>query len=110
MIQIKKEKTNSFSFSLKTEGGITLLKSVEFHSEEAIKKTITSLYPLVKNNNAFERRTNSSGEFLFNLKDGNGRIIGNSQLYNSEAGMENGIKNLRNRITSLPPNLDLGLV
>ncbi|MGB5667196.1 MAG: YegP family protein, partial [Maribacter sp.] len=39
--------------------------------------------------------------FLFSLKNNGGQIIGISELYSSEAGMENGIKNLKNRIASL---------
>ncbi len=46
----------------------------------------------------FERKTNHSGAFMFSLKDENGKIVGYSQCYNSEAGMENGIKNLKNKI------------
>lgn len=34
--------------------------------------------------------------FHFNLKAGNGQIIGSSQMYASEAGMENGIDSVKN--------------
>jgi len=53
---------------------------------------------LLKENSNFERKTNHKGEFQFSLKDSDGKIIGHSQNYNSEAGMENGIKNLRSTI------------
>ena len=51
--------------------------------------------------NHFERKTNHSGQFLFNLKDNDGNLIGQSQFYDSEMGMENGIKNLQNRLEEL---------
>lgn len=35
-------------------------------------------------------------KFHFNLKAGNGQIIGSSQMYASEAGMENGIDSVKN--------------
>ncbi len=101
MIEIKKRKDNTYRFSLKTKTGNTLLKSVNFSSQEEIKKTIADLNPFLEHQMVFERRTDHNGKFLFNLKDRNGKIIGNSQLYSSEAGMENGIKNLKNNIISL---------
>jgi len=101
MIDIKKRGTGMFSFDLKTQGGHTLLKSVEFHDEQEAQSIVKSLNPLSENNIRFERKTNHDGMFLFNLKNSGGKMIGHSQLYNSEAGMENGIKNLKKTITSL---------
>ena len=101
MIEIKKRGAGKFSFNLNTQGGHTLLKSVEFTDEEEIKKTVKRLNPINKTSIRFERKTNHDGMFLFNLKNSGGKMIGHSQLYNSEAGMENGIKNLKNRISSL---------
>ena len=90
-----------FSFKLKTQSGHTLLRSVEFKEEEEAHNTVRSLIQLSDNSVRFERKTNHDGMFLFNLKNSGGKLIGHSQLYNSEAGMENGIKNLKNTITSL---------
>ena len=101
MIEINKRGTGMFSFDLKTQGGHTLLKSVEFNDEQEALSTVKSLNPISKNRMRFERKTNHDGMFLFNLKNSGGKLIGQSQLYNSEAGMENGIKNLENTITSL---------
>jgi len=99
MVEIKKENGNEYIFSLKAESGITLLNSISFSNENEAKKVVRSL--LTGTKKKIERKTNHKGEFLFNIKDKNGKLIGNSQLYGSEAGMENGIKNLQNRITSL---------
>lgn len=101
MIEIKKHTTKDYSFILKSESGHTLLNSVVYANKETVKKVVTSLHAVPKSRNTFERKTNHSGEFLFSLKSENGGIIGSSQLYQSEAGMENGIKNLINRINSL---------
>ncbi len=101
MIEINKRGTGMFSFDLKTQGGHTLLKSVEFNDEQEAQSIVKSLNPISKNGIRFERKTNHDGMFLFNLKNSGGKLIGQSQLYNSEAGMENGIKNLENTITSL---------
>ncbi len=101
MIDIKKKGTGMFSFKLKTQSGHTLLRSVEFKEEEEAHNTVRSLNQLSHNNIRFERKTNHDGMFLFNLKNSGGKLIGHSQLYNSESGMENGIKNLKNTITSM---------
>ncbi len=101
MIEINKRGTGMFSFDLKTQGGHTLLKSVEFNDEQEAQSIVKSLNPISENGIRFERKTNHDGMFLFNLKNSGGKLIGQSQLYNSEAGMENGIKNLENTITSL---------
>ena len=105
MIEIKKSKNNTYQFSLKTAEGKTLLNSVDFESEAEIEKTVKQLEPLARKQHCIERKTNYDGHFLFDLKDKNGKVIGNSMLYDSEAGMENGIKNLRSRISSMitPP-------
>jgi len=101
MIEIKKRGTGKFSFDLKTQGGQTLLKSVEFTDKLEAQNIVKSLSPIGENSIRFERKTNHDGMFLFNLKNSGGKLIGHSQLYNSEAGMENGIKNLKNTISSL---------
>lgn len=101
MIKINKEGNNTYNFSLNTPNGNALLNSIAFTSEEEIKSVVDSLTFPEKPQYAFERRTDHNGNFLFNLKDKKGKVIGKSQLYRSEAGMENGIKNLRNRIAHL---------
>jgi uncharacterized protein len=101
MIEIKKEDANTYRFDLKAQGGHTLLKSVEFPSKDKVKETVKYLGSLNESQAIFERKTNHEGKFLFNLKSPAGLLIGQSLLYDSEAGMENGIKNLKNRITFL---------
>lgn len=101
MIEIKKGKNNSYQFKLKTSDGNVLLNSVDFKSEEEVQRTIDDLNPIIKKQSVFERKTDHEGNFLFNLKDLSGKVIGKSQRYGSEAGMENGIKNLKKRISSI---------
>ena len=101
MIEIQKGDDNTYSFLLKTQDGNTLLNSISFQSEEEVEQTLAQLAPADTPQIVFERKTNHGGKFLFKLKDASGKVIGNSLLYGSEAGMENGIRNLRNRIASL---------
>ncbi len=98
MIEIKKAKSTDFQFIIKSESGKTLLESIPFADKEALDKTLMVLGKASSPITLFERKTNFEGKFLFNLKDEQGQTIGSSGLYSSEAGMENGIKNLKNSL------------
>ncbi|WP_299799246.1 YegP family protein [uncultured Maribacter sp.] len=104
MIKVDKKEDGFYQFILKSDNGSTLLKSVPFSTENELDNTIKDIKAL-KNANCkfFERRTNTDGKFLVELKNSTGKIIGSSGLYSSEAGMENGILNISNSI-------DLGII
>jgi len=78
-----------------------LLKGTSYKTEREVHDAIKSLYSLVFQPNLFQRKTDHSGYFLFDLKNIDGKLLGSSQLYNSEAGLENGIKNLKKRVLEL---------
>jgi uncharacterized protein YegP (UPF0339 family) len=101
MIEIKKKGANNYSFKLKTQSGHTLLRSVLYKNKEEIQQTVKDLNASNMNMFRFERKTNHEGLFLFDIKNSSGQLIGNSPFYTSEAGLENGIKNLQKRIDSL---------
>ena len=101
MIAIKKDSNNKYSFNFKAKSGRILLNSIPFNNKLEITKTVNEL----KSNNdrelVFERKTNFDGKFLFNLKNKQGQLIGSSKLYDSEAGLENGINNAKDSINSI---------
>ena len=104
MIKINKKKDGKFEFKLKSTNGKTLLKSISFSSKEELDKTLKDFKDLKDTRTIFfERKTNTEGKFLVELKNQNGQTLGSSGLYTSEAGMENGILNISNSI-------DLGLI
>ena len=94
MIAIEKDNSNHYRFLLRSASGQILLRSVPFQTQREATLTAKSL----NRENTCERNTDHEGKFLFNVKDREGKLIGHSERYTSEAGMENGIKNLRNRI------------
>ncbi|MGB3152018.1 MAG: YegP family protein [Maribacter sp.] len=98
MIEIRKNKPADLQFVIKSESGKTLLESIPFGDKMVFEKTITILEKGNTPMTLFERKTNIDGKFLFNLKNEEGKVIGSSGLYTSEAGMENGIKNLKNSL------------
>ncbi|MCK0189311.1 YegP family protein [Arenibacter sp. F20364] len=107
MLQINKESDTTYTFSLQSESGQTLLTSIAFKNREEIDETIASLKVLIGQSSVFERKTDYNGKFLFTMKNSGGKIIGHSMLYSSEAGMENGIKNLKTSISLLPDAIGL---
>ncbi|MEX0291580.1 MAG: DUF1508 domain-containing protein [Flavobacteriaceae bacterium] len=104
MIEIKKGTDNTYQFKLTTSDGNTLLNSIYFETKAEAQKTVENLNPLLERQTVFERRTDHDGKFLFKLKDLDGKVIGSSLRYSSEAGMENGIKNLKRRIAHISGN------
>lgn len=49
-----------------------------------------------------------NGEFQFNLKAGNNQIIGSSEMYESAAGMENGIESVKKNAPDATVEEELG--
>ncbi|MBM1107395.1 DUF1508 domain-containing protein [Aurantibacter crassamenti] len=101
---IAQHKTDSgYTFNIQAESDEALFNSITFSSQEEVVLVLSELTGDNMPLNTFERKTNNEGKFLFNVKNSNGRLIGSSQLYNSEAGMQNGIKNLKKILASLKP-------
>ncbi len=98
MITAINSKGKGYRFEVKTPSGSTLLQSVSFNTEKEMQQTVSELSLSPKVLGKVERKTNNEGKFLFQLKNGAGEILGTSGLYASEAGMENGIKNLYNNL------------
>ncbi len=107
MIEVHNDKDSNYRFSLKAKSGHTLLNSIDFTDKIQMNEAIKALGVTAITRNHFERKTNHAGQFLFNLKDDNGNLIGRSQLYDSEMGMENGMENLQNRMEALRNGDDL---
>jgi len=94
VIKIQTHTDNGPQFKVQTKGGGTLLTSITFSDKSKMDETIKNLMAVRLTRNHFERQTNTEGKFIFSLKDDAGSTIGHSEPYDSEAGMENGIKNL----------------
>lgn len=101
MIEITEINDEAFQFCLKTENNQILLTSVKVNSVEKIEKMIYELNKSGGNRLRFERKTNHKGKFFFNIKNKGGQLLATSECYSSEAGMENGIKNLKFRLATL---------
>ncbi|NAS30113.1 DUF1508 domain-containing protein [Flavobacteriaceae bacterium R38] len=89
------ENNQKFYFNLKAKNGQIILSSQGYADISGAKNGIDSVKKNCGDDSKFERKTAKNGKFHFNIKAGNGQIIGSSQMYASEAGMENGIESVK---------------
>lgn len=94
MFELKKKEESTYHFTLKAKNGQIILSSEIYKSKVAAINGIKSVQKNASVDNRYERKTAKDGHFFFNLKSFNGKIIGSSQMYSSESGMENGIKSV----------------
>ena len=72
-----------------------ILSSQMYASKSGAMNGIESVRKNCGNEDCWERKTAKNGKFHFNLKSTNGQIVGSSQMYASEAGMNNGIESVK---------------
>lgn len=94
--EIKTDKAGKFRFNLKAGNGQVILSSEAYNSKSACDNGIESVRKNSAEDGRFERKTAKNGKSYFNLKAANGQVIGASQMYASEASMENGIASVKN--------------
>ncbi len=90
------DKNKKYYFHLKAANGQIILASQGYVDKGGTKKGVESVKINCAEDAKFERKTAANGKFHFNLKASNGQVIGSSQMYASEAGMENGIESVKN--------------
>jgi len=76
---------------LKAGNGQVVLSSEGYTSKAGAQNGIESVQNNCADTSRFDSSTTSTGKFRFNLKAGNGQVIGTSQSYESEAARDNGI-------------------
>ncbi|MEM1336558.1 MAG: YegP family protein [Bacteroidota bacterium] len=91
MIQILKSDPGGYRFYIKSKSGHSLMVSRTFDTKIQAEDVLRA----AQRNPIFERKTNHEGNFLIHLKGSDGSKVAESKTYTSEAGMENGIKNVK---------------
>lgn len=92
---ISKRTNGEFQFNLKAGNGQVILTSEGYTTRAACDNGIASVKKNAADDANYDRKTSSNGKPFFNLKAGNGQIIGKSELYESEAARENGIESVK---------------
>jgi hypothetical protein len=93
--ELKTAKNGKFFFNLKASNGQIILSSEMYETKSAAENGIESVKKNSADEGRYERKKSNKGEDYFILKASNGQQIGKSEMYSSEAGMENGIKSVQ---------------
>jgi hypothetical protein len=98
---IKTRSNGEFQFVLHASNGQAILASEVYTTKAACENGIESVKRNAGNESKYVKKTSANGKFMFNLKSGNGQIIGTSELYETEAARDNGIDSvMRNALES----------
>lgn len=92
---ITKRSNGEFQFNLKAGNGQTILASEGYSSKTSCENGIQSVKKNAPDDANYDRKTSSNGKYFFNLKAGNGQIIGSSEMYESTAARDNGIESVK---------------
>lgn len=84
-----------FYFNLKADNGQVILTSEGYTTSTARDNGIDSVKKNATDESRYEKLTSGNGKFYFNLKAGNGQVIGKSQMYESAANRDNGIDSVK---------------
>jgi len=93
--EIKTRENGDWQFNLKADNGQVILTSQGYNSKDACMNGVESVKKNCANEDSFERKEATNGKVFFNLKAGNGQIIGSSQMYADASGRDNGIESVR---------------
>lgn len=93
---ISKRTNGDYQFNLKAGNGEIILTSQGYSSKSGCENGVDSVKTNSQDDSKFERKTSANDKSYFNLKAGNGQIIGTSQMYASKSGMEKGIESVKN--------------
>jgi uncharacterized protein YegP (UPF0339 family) len=88
-------KNGEFYFNLKATNGQIILTSEMYSSKAACTNGIESVMNNCEDDNRYDRKHSTNNKPYFNLKAANGQVIGTSEMYESEAGMETGIASVK---------------
>jgi len=93
--EMKTRDNGDWQFNLKADNGQVILTSQGYNSKDGCVNGIDSVKKNCGDDNSFERKEANNGKVFFNLKAGNGQIIGSSQMYADASGRDNGIESVR---------------
>lgn len=94
--ELYKDKAGEFRFRLKAGNGEKILASEGYKDRAGAMNGIESVKKNAAMTERFEKKTSTSGKPYFVLKAGNHQVIGNSEMYESDASCDNGIKSVMN--------------
>ena len=88
-------KDGESQFNLKAGNGQVILTSQGYATKASCLNGIESVRTNSADDARFDRQSAANGKFYFTLKASNGQVVGNSQMYESEATRDNGIESVK---------------
>jgi uncharacterized protein YegP (UPF0339 family) len=92
---LKKSPSGKFMFSLKAGNNQIILTSQMYDGKASAENGIASVKKNAGDDSRYERKASKKGEPYFVLKSSNGQVIGTSEMYSGNDGMENGIASVK---------------
>ncbi|MDZ4099844.1 MAG: YegP family protein [Methylophilaceae bacterium] len=89
--ELKVAKNGDYHFNLLASNGQIIMSSEMYKSKASAENGIASIKKNSGSDANFERLVSSNGKPYFVLKAANHQVIGQSQMYESEASRDNGI-------------------
>ena len=89
--EITTRKNGEYQFNLKATNGQVILTSQGYKSKATCLNGVESVKKNGVDEKRFDKKVAANGKPFFNLMATNGQVIGVSQMYASEATMNNGI-------------------
>ena len=93
--ELKTAKSGQFHFNLLASNGQIILQSEMYETKASALNGIASIQKNAADDARYERLVSKSDKPYFVLKAGNHQVIGQSQLYESEASRDNGIESVK---------------
>lgn len=91
---VSRRSNNEFQFNLYATNGQVILSSEGYTAKDGCLNGIASVKKNSQDEHKFEKMESKNSKYYFNLKAANGQIIGTSQMYESAAGRDNGIRSV----------------
>ena len=92
---VSKRSNGEFQFTLKADNGQVILSSEGYSSKAGCENGIESVRKNSVEDSRYDAKTSANNKYYFNLTAANGQIIGNSEMYESAAGRDNGIASVK---------------
>ncbi|MEE4361129.1 MAG: YegP family protein [Pseudomonadales bacterium] len=89
--EIYKDKAGEFRFRLKASNGQNILSGEGYKTKASAMNGVKSVMKNAAEPKRFESKISKSGKPCFVLKAGNSQVIGQSQMYDTEASCKAGI-------------------
>ena len=96
---LKKTSNGKFSFNLLASNGQVILTSEVYEAKASANNGIASVRKNAADDGRFDRLKAKDGSPYFTLKASNGQVIGQSQMYSSEAARDAGIASVQANAT-----------